>query len=116
MRDDKSIYYIAGLIESIGWLFLFIAFRRSGRASLSHVLRTNNRNAILAGVAIHLTYMIVLISLAFVDNVSYVVGFRQLSIPLGAALGVFVLKENPHAPKIVGVAIMFVGLILVALG
>ncbi len=58
----------------------------------------------------------VAISLAFVDNVSYVVGFRQLSIPLGATLGVLVLKEAPHAPKIAGVAIMFVGLILVALG
>jgi uncharacterized membrane protein len=48
--------------------------------------------------------------------VSYVVGFRQLSIPLGAMAGILVLKEAPHAPKLAGVAIMFVGLILLAMG
>ncbi len=33
------------------------------------------------------TYGIVLVALVFADNVSYVVAFRQLSIPLGAAFG-----------------------------
>jgi len=32
------------------------------------------------------TYGIVLVALVFADNVSYVVAFCQLSIPLGAAL------------------------------
>lgn len=98
------------------WLALFVAVRRNGRSSLRYVLRANKRHAVLAGAVIHLTYIIVLISLAFVNNVSYVVGFRQLSIPLGTTLGVLVLKEAPHAPKFAGVAIMFVGLMLVATG
>jgi len=98
------------------WLSLFVALRRSGRQSLGQVLRANKRHAVLAGVAIYLTYVLVLISLAFVTNVSYVVGFRQLSIPLGAILGVLVLKEAPHAPKLAGMAIMFAGLMLVAMG
>lgn len=106
---------LEGLSASF-WLFLFIATRRSGRASLRQVLRTNKRHAALAGVAIYLTYILVLISLAFVDNVSYVVGFRQLSIPLGATFGVLALKEPPHSPKIAGTAIMFIGLVLVAIG
>lgn len=98
------------------WLSLFVILRRGGRSSLGQVLRTNKRHAVLAGVAMYLTYLIVLISLAFVSNVSYVVGFRQLSIPLGVVIGVLVLKEPPHAPKLAGVAVMFAGLILVALG
>lgn len=98
------------------WLSLFVALRRGGRSSLIQVLRTNKRYAVLAGIAIYLTYAIILISLAFVDNVSYVVGFRQLSIPLGTTFGILVLKEAPHAPKLAGVVIMFVGLMLVALG
>lgn len=98
------------------WLALFVAVRRKGRSSLRQVLHASKRHAALAGVAIYVTYLMVLISLAFVDNVSYVVGFRQLSIPLGATLGILVLKEKPHAPKLAGVAIMFVGLILVAMG
>jgi drug/metabolite transporter (DMT)-like permease len=116
---DTQITLVYACLEALVtslWLALFVACRRSGRASLSQVLRAKKKPAVLAGVAIFLTYAIVLISLAFVDNVSYVVGFRQLSIPLGATLGVLVLKEAPHAPKLVGVAIMFVGLILVAMG
>jgi uncharacterized membrane protein len=98
------------------WLSLFVAIRRKSRSNLSHLLQTNKRHAVLTGIAIQLTYIIVLISLAFVDNVSYVVGFRQLSIPLGVVLGIFILKEKSHVPKLAGVTIMFVGLILVATG
>ena len=98
------------------WLSLFVVLRRKGRSSLSQALRTNKRHAVAAGVAIHLTYVLVLVSLAFVNNVSYVVGFRQLSIALGATFGVLVLKEPAYAPKLAGTAIMFVGLVLVATG
>ena len=80
------------------------------------MLRTNARYAALTGMAIYLTYALVLISLAFVENVSYVVGFRQLSIPVGATLGLLVLKEPPHPPKLAGVTIMFIGLMLLAMG
>ena len=54
--------------------------------------------------------------MGFSKNISYVVAFRQLSIPLGAALGILVLKEPARAPKIAGVAVIFVGLMLVAAG
>jgi len=98
------------------WLALFIAVRKNGRLDLRQTLRTKARHAVLAGVAIHITYCIVLVSLAFARNVSYVVGFRQLSIPLGAVLGIVVLKEPPHIPKLAGVGIMFIGLMLIAMG
>ena len=73
-------------------------------------------HATAAGVAIYVAYALVLVAMAFVDNVSYVVGFRQLCIPLGAAFGIGVLKEPAHKPKLVGLAIMLVGLILIAVG
>jgi len=98
------------------WLSVFVALRRNRGSSLGQVLRRNRRHAVLTGVAIYLTYGIVLVALAFADNVSYVVAFRQLSIPLGVVFGVLVLKEPPHVPKLAGVAIIFVGLMLVALG
>lgn len=98
------------------WLSLFIALRRESRQRLGHVLRTNKQRAVLAGVIIHLTYGLVLIAMAFSSNVSYVVGFRQLSIPFGAILSILVLREAPHAPKLAGVTIMSIGLVLVALG
>ena len=98
------------------WLALFIALRPRGRADFRQVIRENKRHAALAGAIIYLTYAIVLVSLAFVKNVSYVVCFRQLSIPVGAAFGILILKEAPHRPKLAGVAVMFAGLVLVATG
>ena len=58
----------------------------------------------------------VLFSMAYVDNVSYVAGFRQLSIPIGALLGMIVLRESLVAPKIVGVLGIFSGLVMIAFG
>ena len=97
------------------WLTLFILLWRTERSSLRQVLRTNKCNAILAGVGIHGTYALVLISMAFVKNVSYVVAFRQLSIPIGVTLGILILREPLYKPKLVGVSIMFIGLMLVAI-
>ena len=70
----------------------------------------------LTGVGIYLTYTLVLISMAFVRDVSYVVAFRQLSLPIGVMLGIFVLKEPASLPKFFGIVVMVMGLILVSLG
>ena len=68
------------------------------------------------GIGIYLTYSLALISMAFVTNVSYVVAFRQLSIPLGVMLSVWLLKEPAHIPKLVAVVVMLLGLIFVGTG
>ena len=81
--------------------------------SLEYILQ---RNAILTGFAIFITYAFVLVAMGHVANVSYVVAFRQLSIPLGVLFGIGFLKEPAHAPKLIGAAIMLTGLLLVALG
>lgn len=39
--------------------------------------------------------------------------FRQLSIPLGAIAGIVLLGEPACRPKLVGVCLMFWGLVLV---
>jgi len=98
------------------WLLPLVFLRREGRATLSQLLRSDKGHASLAGIMIYLTYILVLVSMAFVTNVSYVVAFRQLSIPLGTLLGIGVLREPAHPPKLVGVGVMFVGLVLVGSG
>ena len=103
-------------ISSSSWLALFVLAQVRGRARLCEVCRTRSRQAALTGAGIYLTYTLVLISMAFVTDVSYVVAFRQLSIPLGALLGVFVLKEPRPMPKFVGVTTMLIGLVLIGSG
>ena len=98
------------------WLAIFILCRKDGRANLRQTFREQKRDTLVTGIGIYTAYSIVLVALAFVDNVSYVVAFRQLSIPLGAALGIFALREPAHRPKLIGILIMLVGLALVAAG
>jgi drug/metabolite transporter (DMT)-like permease len=72
------------------------------------------RYAGFMGLVITATYGLVLLAMGYVSNVSYVSAFRQLSIPIGAALGMLVRKEAAYPPKLVGIGIVVIGLILVA--
>lgn len=98
------------------WIAFFVLARGGERNALRHALSHEKLHAIITGVSIVACYVLVLISLAFVRNVSYVVGFRQLSIPLGAVLAILVLGEPAHRPRMLGVGVMFAGLILIATG
>jgi drug/metabolite transporter (DMT)-like permease len=74
------------------------------------------KTAALMGVIITATYGLVLLAMAYVSNVSYVFAFRQLSIPIGAALGMLVRKEAASPPKLAGIALVVMGLALAAVG
>ena len=71
--------------------------------------------AAITGIGIYLTYGLVLASMNYVTNVSYVAAFRQLSIPLGALMGIIFLKEPAYRVKIFGVVSIFAGLVMVGL-
>ncbi len=103
-------------VTSCLWLALFVLASARGRADLGRAWQTQRRPAALAGFGIYFTYTLVLVAMGFVRNVSYVVAFRQLSIPLGALVGVWVLQEPKYTLKWAGVGIMFAGLVLVGLG
>lgn len=73
-------------------------------------------SAVLTGIIIMSTYGLVLASMTYVTDVSYVAAFRQLSIPIGALFGIVLLKEQCPAPKLLGILIISIGLILVGIG
>ncbi|HYF48432.1 MAG TPA: multidrug DMT transporter permease [Planctomycetota bacterium] len=98
------------------WLSVWVLTRPHERACLASVMKTARTKAALTGVGIYAAYTMVLVSMAFVQNVSYLVACRQLSIPLGATFGILVLKEPQYFLKNVGVAAVFSGVLLVALG
>lgn len=110
------LYAMFEAFTSSIWLCVFALPWQVCRQEIRHLLSTSKKAIFMAGVGIYLTYGLVLISMAFVSNVSYVVGFRQLSIPIGAVLGVVVLKEPGFVPKFVGLFVLVVGLVLIALG
>ncbi|HUX20731.1 MAG TPA: EamA family transporter [Spirochaetia bacterium] len=111
------VYSFFESLTSTIWLAVVLVPTRTGRQSLRGAFRgAELRGSALMGVGIYLTYTLVLISMGFVSDISYVVAFRQLSIPIGVTLGIMVLKEPPRLPRIVAAAVMVAGLALSAVG
>jgi drug/metabolite transporter (DMT)-like permease len=71
--------------------------------------------AAATGVLITSAYGLVLLAMAFAANVSYIAAFRQFSIPLGATLGFLIQKEPAAPPRLVGIGILTLGLVLIAI-
>ncbi|MFN3881663.1 MAG: drug/metabolite transporter [Nitrincola lacisaponensis] len=97
------------------WMLPVIACLPSERQALRHLLSGPARVWILAGAMILTTYGLVLIAMAYTEDVSYLVALRQASIPIGALLGVFWLKETLSAFRWLALTVMMTGLVLVAL-
>jgi drug/metabolite transporter (DMT)-like permease len=66
----------------------------------------------LAGVFAALAYVLILIAMNFVSNVSFVQAFRQLSLPLSALLGYLILKEKVTPLRWLGLLLIMGGLVL----
>ncbi len=115
----SAVYAFFEGMSSVIWMAAYVIFRPGERINFRQLFGNGGRSirsSALMGVGIYVTYTIVLASMAFVRDVSYVVAFRQLSIPLGVAMGAIVLKEKLHATRIMGTLIMLAGLILVGTG
>ncbi|MFO8065283.1 MAG: drug/metabolite transporter [Spirochaetota bacterium] len=82
----------------------------------AEVRKTPLRSAVAAGIAIVAAYGLILIAYGFARDVSYVVAFRQLSLPLGTLLGVVLLGEKVNPARLAGTALIIAGLVLVGLG
>lgn len=110
------LYALLGGLSSVLWLVFFTLVNQRERARLRTALKEQLRVSALVGAGMYVTYPLVLISMAFVANVSYVVAFRQISLPIGVVFGVWIFKEPGYALKFIGITIIFLGLVLVASG
>ena len=93
-----------------GMLSLVIV-RRRGVSTLREELRGSLFKVALAGVLMKGGYMLVLVAMSLAQ-VSYILALRQVSVVLGAALGVVLLKERYGGVRIVGSIIIFLGVYL----
>jgi drug/metabolite transporter (DMT)-like permease len=135
LLDDQSLRILRSLpgspLSNLGWallygeleaisisffMILFLLTLGPERNALRQVSRSGWWTAALTGLIITATYGLVLVAMAYVSNVSYLMAFRQLSIPIGAGLGILVRKESASSPKLAGIALVVVGLILVSFG
>lgn len=89
---------------------------RGGRQALAKAWRKEAGSAFWTGISIFAAYLLVLAAMTYARNVSYVVAFRQISIPLGALAGILLLREKPGWKKLAAVGVIFAGLMMVGLG
>lgn len=118
IRDNALLaFYYIGLtgFTTIFWQGLLVMGNGEER-SLLKLKAARPLSSFVKGAGIFLTYSLVLISMGYVTNVSYVVAFRQVSIPIGLVMGIFLLKERTCGPKITAVILLFTGVVLVGLG
>ncbi|MFY0640111.1 MAG: hypothetical protein JXR16_03620 [Bermanella sp.] len=74
-----------------------------------------NRPAIQAGLVISLSYFLVLCAMSFVASAGDIVAFRQISIPIGFAFGIVVMGEKINTQKIISIALICAGLLMISL-
>lgn len=68
--------------------------------------------AYLAGFLNFGAYFLVLISMRYVTNVSFVQAFRQMGLPLGVFAGIYFLHEKLTYMKVLGIIMIVLGLVL----
>ncbi|MCC7262277.1 MAG: EamA family transporter [Candidatus Latescibacteria bacterium] len=116
-REAPLLYMVFQSTSVSLWLAAFgLVERRAEGAALRSTLQREGRTILLVGLGIYSCYGMVLASMAYVDNVGYVAAFRQLSIPVGALMGVWLLKEESTRNKVLGTLLIFAGLVMVGLG
>jgi len=114
--DGPLTYVIFVSVSGSLCLGSFVLLNGWERKSFVEVFRVSKSSAAFMGIGMYLGYGLVLVSMQYVKNVSYVAAFRQLSIPLGATLGIVLLGEPRHFTTIVGVVTVYGGLVLVGMG
>lgn len=110
------IYSFWEALSAVLFLLPLCLFPRRERQELRVMLRTRTHSAFWMGVGIYAGYILVLVAMAFVRDISYVVAFRQTSIPLGTLVGVLLLKERAYPLKFIGSLVIFAGLVMVGVG
>ncbi|MBO5899318.1 MAG: EamA family transporter, partial [Lentisphaeria bacterium] len=91
-------------------LWCFVLTSRSEKENIRSFFTGRNWSPVLAGVAAGFTYVLVLMAMNYVSNVSYVQVFRQLGLIIGMSFGIIFLKEKCTATKVVGVTLILIGL------
>ncbi len=111
VSSSTLVYLPLQSVTTVLFLLVYVLFVEGWQVKAKAV-----PSAILTGLMMTITYGFALAAFAFVKDVSYANAFRQFSIPLGALLGMWLAKEPAHAPKLLGIAVMLIGLILIMLG
>ena len=109
------VYMTLQGLSYILWAIPVIMMVSSEKVSFKTCFKNKKTLCISTGLIISITYALVLFAMSYSDNVSFIVALRQLSIPLSIVVGIKFFKETKSKSKIIGSAIMFSGLLILAI-
>ena len=104
-------YSSRGIILSTT-LWIYALLTRENREFLKKFWREKDLGGVYAGMFASFAYVLVLFSMNYVTNVSFVQAFRQMGLVFAMLAGVFILKERCTLPKVLGCLLIVAGLIL----
>lgn len=102
-------YYSTRVIALISTLMITTFTLKSEREAFLGYWKEKNFMPLVGGLCASGTYVLVLIAMNYVTNVSYVQVCRQLGLPIGMLAGILVLKEKSTPIKWIGVALILIG-------
>ncbi len=105
-------YYFFRDVPLCAALWAAVLCGRETRAEAAELWRNRSWMPLVAGCCSTMTYALVLVAMNFAQNIAYVQAFRQIGLVFGLFGGALFLHERLTAPKIVGVALILVGLAL----
>lgn len=100
---------ISATISLLGLAFLTMWVKKDRETFVS---LAKSYHPYLAGVFAAGAYLLVLLAMSQVTNVSFVQAFRQLSLPLSAFLGWYILKEKITRTRWVALIMIMAGLVI----
>jgi len=119
--DRQGINYSPPLLYTylalwLTWLFLTPWVLYSiGWAGLVAELRSSKLSSVVAGFTTLAAYAVVLYVMQSGALTSYIGAVREISVVLGAAIGIFVLKEKGTLMRVAGAALVAVGVVVIKL-
>lgn len=109
-----SYVYIQVFFTSIALATISIA-NKGNRGDFIKVLKEQKYLSLKINVMAMLSYAPILVAMTLVTNVTYVVAFRQASIPIAFFLGLILLREVSYPIRWLAIALIVSGLIMNAL-
>jgi uncharacterized membrane protein len=108
---SPTVYIFALFFLSALFLTPYVLLSVHGR-ELSDAWAGMKKYSVLIGVGSMGTYLIILFAFQ-VAKLSYVVAVREFAVVIGAVLGLAVLKERLSASKVLGIALITAGIVLI---
>ncbi|ASK62200.1 EamA family transporter [Virgibacillus phasianinus] len=117
-KGAVSVFLISPLLLNygsiLGQLILLSPYARSHWKDVRSDWKSHRKEAIGVGVLNPLAYILVLTTMVFTP-VSYVAPVREVSILIGAIMGMVLLSEGFGLRRIVAAGIMVIGIVAIAL-